>query len=141
MPDEGGGGERVRSFLGAGWGLPFGVDGRGGISLASDDEAIRRSILIVLSTAKGERRMRPQFGCGIHDLLFAPADATTVGLIRYHVTESLAWWEPRITVVDVDADLDADEPGRITVVVRYVVKATGDERSLIYPFYLIPGEE
>jgi len=97
--------------------------------------------LLILSTARGERRMRPYFGCGIHDLVFAPADATTVGLIRYHVTDALAWWEPRITVTDVAAELDADEPGRITVIVTYVIKATGDERNLTYPFYLIPGEE
>jgi phage baseplate assembly protein W len=133
--------ERVRSFLGAGIAFPLGVDARGGIALATEDDAIRRSIIIILSTAKGERRMRPQFGCGIHDLVFAPKDATTEGLIRYHVIEALGWWEPRITVVDVDVESDPDDPGRVNVEVRYVVKSTSDERSLVYPFYLIPGEE
>lgn len=136
-----GGVERIRGFRGAGLAFPFGVDARGGIALAVEDDAIRRSIVIILSTAKGERRMRPQFGCGIHDLVFAPNDATTVGLIRYHVMEALGWWEPRITVIDVEVETDPDDPGRVQVVVRYVVKSTSDERSLVYPFYLIPGEE
>jgi len=130
-----------RGFLGAGWAFPLRVDGRGGIALSTEDQAIARSIFIVLSTAKGERRMRPHFGCAIHDLVFGPNDANTAGLIAYHVREALGWWEPRISVADVDVSTDPDEPGRILVEVRYVVKETNDERSLVYPFYLIPGEE
>lgn len=130
-----------RSFSGSGWSFPIGVDGRGGIALESEDEAISRSIFLILSTAKGERKMRPNFGCGIHDIVFAPNDAGTAGLIRYHVMEALGWWEPRITVVDVVTESDPAEPARLNVTVRYVVDATAAERSLVYPFYLIPGEE
>lgn len=130
-----------RSFRGSGWAFPLGVDGRGGIALASEDQAIERAMKIILSTAKGERRMRPNFGCAIHDLVFAPNDATTAGLVRYHVMEALGWWEPRITVVDVEVDTDPDEPARLLIIIRYVVKSTNDERSLVYPFYRIPGEE
>lgn len=130
-----------RSFRGAGWAFPLGVDGRGGLALATGDQAIERAMRIILSTAKGERRMRPNFGCAIHDLVFAPNDATTAGLIRYHVMEALGWWEPRITVVDVQVDSDPDDPAKLLIVVRYVVKSTNDERSLVYPFYRIPGEE
>lgn len=130
-----------RSFRGSGWAYPLRIDGRGGIALASEDQAIERAMKIILSTAKGERRMRPNFGCAIHDLVFAPNDATTAGLIRYHVIEALGWWEPRITVVDVEVDTDPDEPARLLVIIRYIVKSTNDERSLVYPFYRIPGEE
>src|SRR5579884_3161823 len=133
--------EADRSFRGAGWAFPMGVDGRGGIALATEDQAIERAIYIILSTAKGERRMRPHFGCAIHDLVFAPNDATTAGLIRYHVTEALGWWEPRIDVVEVDVRTDVDDPARVLVEIRYTIKATNDERSLVYPFYKIPGEE
>ncbi|HLG50035.1 MAG TPA: GPW/gp25 family protein [Chloroflexota bacterium] len=129
-----------RSFQGTGWAFPMRVDGRGGIALVSEDQAIRRAIQIILSTAKGERRMRPHFGCAIHDLVFAPNDVTTVGLIRYHVMEALGWWEPRITVTDVEVDTDPDDPARLLVVVHYIIKSTNDERSLVYPFYRIPGE-
>jgi len=133
--------EYNRDLKGAGWSFPVGVDGRGGIALATEDRDIARGIFLVLSTAKGERRMRPEFGCAIHDLVFAPNDATTHGLIRYHVMEALNWWEPRIDVVDVVVDTDEDDPARLIVTVRYVVKSTNAERSLVYPFYLIPGEE
>jgi hypothetical protein len=132
--------DKARSFTGAGWSFPLGVDGRGGMALAGEDQAVARSMLIVLSTAKGERRMRPNFGCGIHDLVFAPNDATTAGLIRYHVMEALGWWEPRVTVKDVDVQTDPDDPGRLVVVIKYTVKSNNAERSLVYPFYLIPGE-
>jgi phage baseplate assembly protein W len=138
---DAGGKDGVRSFLGTGWAFRFGVDGRGGIAMASEEQAIERSIRLILSTAKGERRMRPNFGCGIHDLVFAPNDATTAGLIRYHVTEALGWWEPRIEVNEVDVRTDVDDPARVLVEIRYTIKATNDERSLVYPFYKIPGEE
>lgn len=134
-------GARVPSFRGTGWAFPFGVDHRGAVALVSESEAIRRSIYLILSTAKGERRMRPNFGCGIHDLVFAPNDATTVGLIRSHVEEALGWWEPRITLVRTDVEPDDDDPSLLHILVEYVEKSTKDPRSLVYPFYLIPGEE
>lgn len=130
----------ARDFLGSGWSVPFGVDGRGGISLVSGDRAIERSILTILSTARGERRMRPQFGCGIHDLVFAPNDPTTAGLIHSQVLEALGWWEPRIIVQDVDVHPSIDEDGLLLIDIRYTVKATNADRNLVYPFYLIPGE-
>ena len=130
----------ARDFLGTGWSAPLGVDGRGGINLVSGERAIERSILSILSTAKGERRMRPQFGCGIHDLVFAPNDPTTAGLIQSQVLEALGWWEPRIDVDAVDVDADPDLIGLLMIEVRYRIKATNAERNLVYPFYLLPGE-
>jgi phage baseplate assembly protein W len=135
------GADRIRGFLGTGFAFPFGVDGRGGIALATEEQAIERSIKLILSTAFTERRMRSNFGCGIHDLVFGSNDATMIGLIRYHVTEALGWWEPRITVADVQVDSSPDDPAQVLVVIRYVIKATNDERNLVYPFYMIPGEE
>ncbi len=129
-----------RHFLGTGWAAPFGVDGRGGVNLVSGDRAIERSILTILSTAKGERRMRPQFGCGIHDLVFAPNDPTTAGLIQSQVLEALGWWEPRITVKGVDVEPSQDDDGLLLIDIRYTIKATNADRNLVYPFYLIPGE-
>ena len=129
-----------RDFLGAGWSAPLGVDGRGGISLASGEHAVERSVLTILSTAKGERRMRPQFGCGIHDLVFAPNDPTTAGLIQSQVLEALGWWEPRIEVIKVGVEPDLEQDGLLLIDLHYVIRATNAERNLVYPFYLIPGE-
>ncbi len=133
--------EDVRDFLGAGWSAPMGVNGRGGITLASGEAAIARSIELILSTAKGERRMRPHFGCGIHDLVFAPNDPTTHGLIQSQVRDALAWWEPRIEVIDVGVATHPEDEAALLIDISYRIKTTSAERSLVYPFYIIPGEE
>ncbi len=128
-------------ILGTGWGWPIGVDGRGGVELVQGYADIEQAIRIILGTAPGERRMRPNFGCRIHELVFAPNSATTFGLARHHVEEALGWWEPRIEVLRVDAQADPREPSRMLVEVHYRVRTTKDERTLVYPFYRIPGEE
>jgi phage baseplate assembly protein W len=130
-----------RSYLGSGWAFPLRVDGRGRIALVQDERAIARSIWLILSTAKGQRRMRPHFGCGIHELVFAGNDPTTLDLVRHYVTEALTWWEPRITVAEVRVTPDPEEPARLLIDITYFIKATNDERNLVYPFYVIPGEE
>lgn len=134
------GDEQARDFLGTGWSFATGVNRRGGISLSSGVRDIEEAIQVILSTAKGERRMRPNFGCGIHDLVFSPLNPSTIGLIQYHVEEALGWWEPRIEVQAVEVEPDAAEASRVYVNVRYRVKATNDERNLVYPFYMIPEE-
>jgi phage baseplate assembly protein W len=131
----------VRDFLGTGWSAPMRVNGRGGIALASGEAAISRSIELILATAKGERRMRPHFGCAIHDLVFAPNDPTTYGLIHSQVRDALAWWEPRIEVTDVVVSAHPEDPAALLIDISYRIKATSAERSLVYPFYVIPGEE
>src|SRR5437763_196169 len=93
-------------FLGAGWGFPLGVNGRGGIRLARGGEDVEESIRLILGTARGERRMRPEFGCNIHEFVFAPLDVTTFGMVRFHVLEALGRWEPRIEVRSVQVRQD-----------------------------------
>src|ERR671937_465456 len=100
------------------------VSGRGGIALVSGEAAIARSIELILSTAKGERRMRPNFGCGIHDLVFAPNDPTTHGLIQSQVMDALAWWEPRIEVVDVGVAAHPEDDAALLIDIRYRIKTT-----------------
>jgi phage baseplate assembly protein W len=133
--------DRRANFLGTGWAYPLAIDPRGRIALALGERSIERSIEIILSTAKGERRMRPEFGCGIHDLLFAPNDANTHGLIQSEVAEALGWWEPRIEVVAIDVETHEDDPALLLVNIQYLIRATNDNRNLVYPFYLLPGEE
>ena len=133
--------EQYREIVGAGWAFPVGTDGRGGIALARGDTDIEQAIRIILGTAKGERRMRPNFGCAIHDLIFAPNDESTWGLARYAVEEALGWWEPRIDVVDVQVGLSPQSPQRLDITISYRVRATKDARTLVYPFYLITPEE
>jgi phage baseplate assembly protein W len=127
-------------FLGVGFAFPFSVDARGRIALARHEEDIRQAILMILMTPKGQRLMRPEFGCQIHELVFEPNDPVTAGLAAYYVEGALAMWEPRIRVVSVMPDSDAATPERLNIVITYEIKATHDRRSLVFPFYHIPGE-
>jgi hypothetical protein len=128
-----------KDMLGAGWSSPLHVNGRGGISLSPHEQGIQESIRIILGTAKGERRMRPNFGCDVHRLIFAPNNATTWGLASHYVEEALGWWEPRIEVVEIDTRPDPDDTSRLLINIKYRIKATNDARNLVYPFYLLPG--
>ena len=127
-------------FLGVGWSFPVDVDRRGRVALAKGDVEIEQAMKMIVMTPKGVRVMRPEFGCQIHDLLFAPMDATTEGLAAFYVEESLKMWEPRISVLDVDVRSDPDHPERMMINVHYEIKSTHDQRSLVFPFYRIPGE-
>jgi uncharacterized protein len=129
-------------LIGQGWTFPVGVDGRGGIALAADTTDIDQAIVTILSTGPGQRVMRPDFGCRIHDLAFAPINAQTLGLIQRYVEEAIGWWEPRIDLIEVEVTTDSSmrAVGKLIIDIRYRVKSTKDERSLVYPFYLINEE-
>lgn len=128
-----------KDILGTGWSFPLHVDGRGGLSLSRHENDINESIRIILSTAKGERRMRPNFGCDIHNIIFAPNNATTWGLASHYVEEALGWWEPRIEVTEINTRPDPEDSARLLINITYRCKATNDMRNLVFPFYLLPG--
>lgn len=128
-------------FTGRGWAFPLRTTPSGGIALVDGDTEIAEAVRLVLGTAKGERPMRPEFGCGIHDLVFAPADLALLGRIEEEVRASLRRWEPRITVTQVEAVADADDRGTVWITVRYLVRDTDDPRNLVFPFYALPPEE
>ena len=117
------------------------VDARGRIAFARQERDVEEAIRIILLTPKGQRVMRPEFGCRIHDLAFSPNNATLMGLAAYYVEEALGMWEPRIRVDEVRARVDKDNPERLLIDITYQLKATADRRSLVFPFYRIPGEE
>jgi hypothetical protein len=131
----------MSDFLGSGWAFPPGVDARGRIALARRERDIEEAIKIILLTPKGQRVMRPEFGCQIHSLIYAPNDASTAAQASHYVKEALAMWEPRIHVLEVKARPDPDAVERLMIEIQYEVKATYDRRTLVYPFYRIPGEE
>jgi uncharacterized protein len=124
-------------MLGTGWTFPLEFDNRGGIALSRGGGGIEESVLLVIRTAKHERRMRPSFGCDIHTLIFAPNNATTWGMAARYVEEALETWEPRIEVLKVDAGPDPQDTSRLLINIYYLIKATNDTRNLVYPFYLM----
>jgi Bacteriophage baseplate protein W len=131
----------VADFLGQGVAFPLRVDRRGGLALVRGEEDIEEAITIILGTAPGERPMRPEFGCGIHDYIFETVDAYTIGRLETEIRLALDRWEPRIEVVDINFDTSAAEVGQLLIDIGYVIRATNDIRNLVYPFYLIPAEE
>ena len=93
-------------LLGRGWRFPFALDDHDEIAYSEGEDDIQEAIWIILSTAFGERLMHPDFGCGIHDLVFAPNNTGTAGLARFYVDDALVRWEPRIDVEEVEVQAD-----------------------------------
>jgi phage baseplate assembly protein W len=130
-----------KEYLGQGIAFPLRVNARGEIALAKGERDIEESIRIILTTRPGERVMRPEFGCRAHDLLFEPRTVATEALMRQYVTEALTMWEPRIEVQAVDVFTDPGLDGAMFVEISYLVAATHNERSIVYPFFLVGEEE
>jgi Bacteriophage baseplate protein W len=126
-------------FIGRGWAFPLRTDATGGIALVSREREIEEAIRLIIGTAPGERPMRPEFGCRIHDYVFASADGTTASAIGAEVTEALRRWEPRIDVEDVVVSFDARDASVMYIDIRYSIRRTNDRRNLVFPFYVIPG--
>ncbi len=126
--------------IGVGWAFPLRVDSTGRIGLVRSDTEIEESIRLILGTAFGERPMRPDFGCGMHDHVFDSLDATTAGQVSYEVQASLLRWEPRIDVASVDVNYDQNSQATLYIDINYTVRGDNDPRNLVFPFYVIPAD-
>ena len=126
-------------FLGTGWRFPVTTDRSGAIERATADADIRESIRLILTTAKGERVMRPDFGCGIHEFAFATVNTTTLSLVERTVEDALRRWEPRIEVEAVEASAAELSRGSLSISIDYRVRSTNTRANLVFPFYLREG--
>lgn len=127
-------------FLGTGWSFPVEPDHRGNVSCSDGEGDIREAIRIILGTAKGERLMRPDFGCDIHDHVYAATTPATLNLIETDVRRALVRWEPRIDVEDVTARIDEANPNRILIDIDYYVRTTNSLANVVYPFHTTEGD-
>ena len=125
-----------RDFLGVGWKFPLQVTPGGQIARARYEQRIEESIYLILSTCRGERMMLPEFGCGIHDLVFAPNNSTTIAVVVQTVREALIAFEPRIDVLDINAESAPEEPNLLLIRINYRVRANNARGNLVYPFYI-----
>jgi phage baseplate assembly protein W len=124
-----------KPFLGVGWAFPVDANDRSVIALAEYEESVRQAIWIVLGTAKGERVMRPDFGCGIYDLVFEVNSAATAGRVSQEVQDALLYFEPRIDVLNIEVEGGGN--GEVLLIsIDYQVRATNNVFNLVYPFYL-----
>jgi Bacteriophage baseplate protein W len=131
----------MAEILGSGVAFPLQVDRRGGIALAHDETDVDQAIQLILGTAPGERPMRPEFGCGVHDFVFDTIDAGTVARMETEIRSALDRWEPRVEVQALDFDLDGVDRGELLINIAYRLRATNHMRNLVYPFYVIPAED
>lgn len=132
-------GER-KDFLGRGWAFPVALDQRTGLVASVEyEEDLRQSIMIILETAPGERVMRPNFGCGIHELVFTAVDTTAIQQIRSTVEEALRRCEARIDVLNINVDEAATSEGKLVVEIEYRVRKTNQTGNLVFPFYFREG--
>ena len=130
-----------KDFLGRGWWMPVMLDWRTGrVREVEYEEDIRQSIRIIVETSQGERVMRPDFGCGIHDLVFAAMDSETLQRVRSTVEDALRRFEARIEVVEVNVieDLSLTD-GRLQIEVDYRIRRTNQIGNLVFPFYFREG--
>jgi phage baseplate assembly protein W len=131
----------MSSILGSGLAFPMSVDQRGALTLVGGETDIAQAISIILATAPGERPMRPEFGCRVHDHVFEVLDASAFGAIENAVREAIERWEPRVTVTAVDFDLERRDEGCLDIVLTYEIPEVPGVRNLVHPFYVIPEEE
>jgi phage baseplate assembly protein W len=129
----------TREYLGVGWKFPLQVTPGGKIAQAKYEQRIEESIYLILSTAAGERVMVPDFGCGIHDLVFAPNNPGTIAMVVQTVRKALVAYEPRIDVLDINADTAPEQPNLLLIRINYQIRANNVVGNLVYPFYISEG--
>ena len=125
-----------RDYLGIGWKFPLQVTPAGKIAQARYEQRVEESIYLILGTARGERPMLPDFGCGIHDLVFAPNNAGTISQVTQAVRRALTTYERRIDVLGVDVDAPREQPNLLLIRVSYRIRANNAIGNLVYPFYI-----
>ena len=125
-----------RDFLGIGWKFPLQVNAAGKIARSSYEQRIEEAIYLILSTSQGERVMLPEFGCGIHDLVFASNDSTTRTIVVHMVRKALVAFERRIDVLDVNAEVAPEERNLLLIRINYRIRANNAVGNLVYPFYI-----
>ena len=130
----------AKEFLGRGWKFPVAVNpATGRIAMSEFEEDIKESIRIIVSTAPGERVMRPEFGCGIHDLAFAPMSRITIGLFESRVREAINKFEARIDIVKLEISTRDADRGKLEIDLTYRIRDTNAHFNLVFPFYLTEG--
>lgn len=129
-----------KQFMGRGWAYPVALDaGSGRVAYAEDEEDIRQAIRIIIETAKGERLMRPDFGCGVHELVYDVMDTALLQRVRTEVEAALVRYEARIELQEIDAGPDPHVDGALLITVGYKIRLTNQAGNLVFPFYFKEG--
>ena len=128
-----------RDYLSVGWKFPLQVTPDGRIAQAKHEQRIEESIYIILSTGRGERVMLSEFGCGIHDLVFAPNNPGTLAMVVQSVRKALVAGEPRIDVLDITTESAPESQNLLLIRISYRIRANNAIGNMVYPFYIGEG--
>ncbi len=126
-------------FWGTGWKFPLQVTPNGKIAQSKNEQRIEESIYLILSTAKGERVMMDDFGCGIHDLVFESNTSNILGRIAEDVRQALTIYEPRIDILDINVETRPEQPNLLLIRINYTIRTTNTIGNMVYPFYITEG--
>ncbi len=127
-------------FLGRGWAFPPRFDGvGGGVETVSALDDILESLSILFRTRQGERVMRPQYGCALRDLVFEPMDGETEVAIERTISRAVRFFEPRVDLISVDAQVEDALEGRFQIGVEFRVRETNSRHNVVFPYYLREG--
>ena len=128
------------NFLGSGWSFPIKINQSGNLDMSYMEKSVYESIRIILETSKGERVMRPDFGCEINDLVFSPNNTATHNLICFYIEEAITKWEPRVILNKVEAVSNEYDEAKIDIYIEYTIRSVNTAFNMVYPFYLERGE-
>lgn len=127
-------------FLGTGWSFPPSFDWRSKEAvMVSQFQDIEQSLHILLSTVPGERVMQPAYGCGIQRMVFENVNDSTLTEIKDLVAKAILFFEVRITLHEVEVDLDGLIDGLLRLKLDYTVRTTNTRTNMVYPLYLREG--
>ncbi|TRX58266.1 GPW/gp25 family protein [Fulvivirga sp. M361] len=131
-----------KTFLGIGWKFPPSFDKRtGSVVLVSEEEDIRESLLILLSTKPGERVMLPDYGCDLTFSVFESIDSTLINEIKRKIEFSVLYYEPRIILDDIKIEPDTENDGLLMIELIYIIRKTNKRSNMVYPYYIIEGTD
>lgn len=131
-----------KSFLGTGWSFPpeFHKHANSiGVKMVAEEEDIGESLRILLSTAPGERVMQPDYGCGLHAMVFETINESTVTELKDIIERAVLFFEPRISLDSIDIDTEESLEGKLKIQLNYTVRKTNTRSNIVYPFYYLEG--
>ena len=128
--------DKGHSFLGRGWSFP--IQFSGGINptvMVEEEEDIRQSLCIILSTRLGERIMRPDFGTDLYNMVYHNMDLTARTQLQAAIENAVLNWEPRITLDNISFDMSEERSGKLSILLEYTIRQTNSRGNLVYPYY------
>ena len=128
--------QSARGFLGVGLAFPLHIDASGAFVMSAYEADIEQAVHVILSTANGERVMLPDFGCGMHDLVFSPNTEAQAGAVASEVREALVRWEPRIDLLSVNVNVGGTQGELLLISVNYRIRSNNAFYNTVYPFFI-----